>query len=163
MAVLLGGAAVAGANVLETDDPGLTVVALGEGEAGVDKIAPLTERQETKLLDMRALFKRSGNAKNADRVQSGEASFYGAAFAGKPTASGERFDPARMTAAHRTLPLGSTVRVTNEDSGKSIVVKINDRGPFHGNRVIDLSRAAAERLGFVQRGTADVSIDLLKT
>src|SRR6056297_213133 len=91
----------------------------------------------------------------------GSASFYGEELAGNPTASGERFDPAKLTAAHRTLPLGSRVRVTNMRNGESVVVRINDRGPFHGNRIIDLSEAAARRIGMLQRGTARVRLELL--
>jgi rare lipoprotein A len=95
------------------------------------------------------------------RVGSGPASFYGVQFAGRPTASGERFAPEAMTAAHRSLPFGSKVRVTNTRNGRSVIVRINDRGPFHGNRVIDLSKAAAQELGFVRSGTAPVVIELL--
>jgi rare lipoprotein A len=91
----------------------------------------------------------------------GSASFYGEELAGNPTASGERFDPAKLTAAHRTLPLGSRVRVTNLRNGESVVVRINDRGPFHGNRVIDLSKAAARRIDMLGQGTARVRIELL--
>ena len=91
----------------------------------------------------------------------GEASFYGGELAGNRTASGEIFDPARLTAAHRTLPLGSRVRVTNASNGEDVVVRINDRGPFHGNRVIDLSSAAARTIGLLRTGTARVSLALL--
>ena len=91
----------------------------------------------------------------------GEASYYGAAFAGRRTANGERFDPAQLTAAHRTLPMGSMVRVTNVRTGKSVVVRINDRGPFHGNRVIDLSKAAASEIGLIQAGRGQVQLALL--
>ena len=75
------------------------------------------------------------------------------------TASGERMDPAALTAAHRTLPLGSTVTVTNLSNGRQVSVRINDRGPFVRGRLIDLSRGAAERLGFVGAGTATVAIE----
>ncbi len=91
----------------------------------------------------------------------GVASFYGKGFAGRPTASGERFDPQALTAAHRTLPFGSKVRVTNAANGRSVVVRINDRGPFHGGRQIDLSRGAAERIGLVARGHGRVDMELL--
>lgn len=91
----------------------------------------------------------------------GRASFYGEELAGNPTASGERFDPEKLTAAHRTLPLGSRVRVTNLRNGESVVVRINDRGPFHGNRIIDLSEAAARQIGMLKRGTARVQLELL--
>ena len=93
---------------------------------------------------------------------SGMASFYGRRFAGRPTASGEAFDPTQLTAAHRTLPFGSLVRVTNPRNGRSVVVRINDRGPFHGRRVIDLSRAAAEEIGIVQSGQGRVELELLE-
>jgi len=76
------------------------------------------------------------------------------------TASGEPFDPRQLTAAHRTLPFGTRVRVTNA-SGKSVVVRINDRGPFHGGRVIDLSQAAAAELGLVRAGSGRVTLALL--
>lgn len=90
-----------------------------------------------------------------------EASYYGAEFAGRPTASGQIFDPALMTAAHRTLPLGSMVEVTDAHSGRSVTVLINDRGPFHDDRAIDLSEAAAERIGMIASGTGEVMLRLL--
>ena len=92
---------------------------------------------------------------------SGIASYYGKRFHGRRTASGERFDMHAMTAAHRTLPFGSMVRVTNPHNGESVVVRINDRGPFSAGRTIDLSRAAAEKIGIVQRGHGRVDIALL--
>ena len=91
----------------------------------------------------------------------GTASYYGRRFNGRRTASGETFDMHAMTAAHRTLPFGSRVRVTNPSNGKSVVVRINDRGPFHGNRVIDVSRAAATELGLIQRGHGTVELALV--
>ena len=91
----------------------------------------------------------------------GNASYYGSQFDGRRTASGERFSMAAMTAAHRTLPFGSKVRVTNPANGRSVVVRINDRGPFHGNRLIDLSQGAAQRLGLVARGSGRVELALL--
>ncbi len=94
-------------------------------------------------------------------AEGAEASFYGEEFAGRPTASGETFDPELLTAAHRTLPLGSLVSVTDALSGRSVVVRINDRGPFHGNRVIDLSVAAARQIGLLDRGTGRVSLHLI--
>ena len=90
---------------------------------------------------------------------SGTASWYGRDFAGKPTASGELFDENLFTAAHRTLPLGSKVKVVNLANGKSVEVKINDRGPFSGNRIIDLSRAAARALGIIDDGIAEVRLE----
>ncbi|MBB3990753.1 septal ring lytic transglycosylase RlpA family protein [Croceicoccus naphthovorans] len=98
----------------------------------------------------------------AEELGIGMASWYGPKFAGRPTASGERFNPAEYTAAHRTLPFGSKVRVTSPRTGKSIVVRINDRGPFHGKRVIDLSEAAADAIGLKARGHDRVTLSLLE-
>src|SRR5690606_14091170 len=92
-------------------------------------------------------------------IPDGVASWYGPGFAGRKTANGERFDPRQMTAAHRTLPFGSKVRVSR--GGKTVVVRINDRGPFHGGRVIDLSQAAAAELGLVRAGSGHVELALL--
>ena len=91
--------------------------------------------------------------------QNGVASWYGRQFHGRKTASGETFDMNAMTAAHRSLPLNCYIRVTNKDNGKSVVVKVNDRGPFHGNRVLDLSYGAAKQLGMSSSGTGNVSIE----
>lgn len=91
----------------------------------------------------------------------GSASYYAAKFNGRRTASGERFDNAAMTAAHRTLPFGSIVRVTNPANGRSVIVRINDRGPFSAGRMIDVSRAAAEELGLVARGHGTVELALI--
>lgn len=88
----------------------------------------------------------------------GTASWYGKKFHKKRTASGERFDMNKMTAAHRTLPLSSYALVTNLKNGRQVAVKINDRGPFVHHRLIDLSYAAAKRLGFAGQGTAKVSV-----
>ena len=94
-------------------------------------------------------------------VEQGGASYYGKKFHGRRTSSGEVYDMYAFTAAHKTLPLPSYARVTNLDNGKSLVVKINDRGPFHPGRVIDLSYAAAVKLGYRDRGTARVEVRAL--
>jgi len=91
-------------------------------------------------------------------VQHGKVSWYGRRFAGRTTASGERFDPHALTMAHRSLPLGAVVDVTNDANGRHVRVRVNDRGPYCGNRVADLSRAASERLGFVDSGVTDATI-----
>ena len=96
------------------------------------------------------------------RHQTGVASFYGRECKDRRTASGERFDPNLLTAAHRTLPFGTRVKVTNLDNGKHVIVRINDRGPYAKGRVLDLSRAAARKLGFVHEGVAYVRLDVLK-
>jgi rare lipoprotein A len=89
-------------------------------------------------------------------LQRGAASWYGPGFHGRKTANGERFDQNAMTAAHRSLPFGTKVRVVNERTGRAVVVRINDRGPFHGRRIIDLAKAPALALGIT--GTAYVSL-----
>ncbi len=94
-------------------------------------------------------------------IQTGLASWYGARHHGKRTASGEIFDQNKFTAAHRTLPWGSIVKVTNLDNGESVEVRINDRGPFKKGRIIDLSRAAARALGMLQSGVSPVQMELL--
>lgn len=91
----------------------------------------------------------------------GLASWYGAAFHGKQAANGKRFDMEALTAAHRTLPLGSVVRVVNLANGKHVHIRITDRGPYVRNRIIDLSRAAARRLGMIERGVSVVRIQLV--
>lgn len=91
----------------------------------------------------------------------GSASYYAAKFNGRRTASGERFDNSEYTAAHRTLPFGSRVRLTNTANGKSVIVRINDRGPFSPGRVIDISRAAADDLGLIARGHGTVELALI--
>jgi rare lipoprotein A len=92
-------------------------------------------------------------------LQMGRASFYGPGFHGEQTASGDIFDQEAFTAAHRTLKFGSRLRVTNLENGSTVLVTINDRGPFVKGRVIDLSKAAARTLGFLRQGTARVRLD----
>lgn len=94
-------------------------------------------------------------------VEEGVASWYGPGFHGKRTASGERFNQYNISAAHKILPLGTEVRVTNLENHRSLILRINDRGPFVDDRVIDLSRGAAQRLGVIGKGTARVRIQSL--
>lgn len=91
----------------------------------------------------------------------GHASYYGKELAGRKTASGERFDPKGLTAAHRSLPFGTMLRLTNLLNGRTVVVRINDRGPFVRGRAIDVSLGAAQALGFVGHGTANLKIERL--
>jgi len=95
--------------------------------------------------------------------QTGDASWYGTKFHGRRTSSGEAYDMYAMTAAHKTLPLPSYVKVTNLDNNKQIVVKVNDRGPFHAGRIIDLSYVAALKLDIVKNGTGRVEIEVINT
>lgn len=98
---------------------------------------------------------------NTEFTQTGLASWYGRKFQGNPTASGEPYNMYAMTAAHKRLPIPTRVRVTNLNNGRQVVVRINDRGPFHGDRIIDLSYAAAKKLGMIGHGTTRVRIDAL--
>jgi rare lipoprotein A len=95
-------------------------------------------------------------------IQDGIASYYAEEFHGRKTSNGETFDMNTLTAAHQTLPFGTLVRVTNKATGKSVVVRINDRGPFLKDRIIDLSRAAAEKIGMIGPGTAEVHLEILE-
>lgn len=95
-------------------------------------------------------------------AQTGVASYYADRFHGRRTASGERFDQSELTAAHRTLPFGTRVRVTNLANGRDVVVTINDRGPHRRGRVLDVSKAAARALGFVGAGLARVRLEVLR-
>ena len=93
--------------------------------------------------------------------EQGTASWYGSKFHGHETSNGEIFDLYAASAAHKTLPIPSYARVTNLDNGRSVVVRVNDRGPFHGNRLIDLSYGAAVKLGYMEKGTARVEVEVL--
>ena len=97
----------------------------------------------------------------AARTQRGIVSHYGHAFAGRKTASGETFDPDALTMAHRTLPFGTRVRVTNLENRHSVDVVVNDRGPFVGNRIGDLSLAAARRIGMVDDGVVEATLEVM--
>ncbi len=94
-------------------------------------------------------------------VQHGKGTWYGKDWHGKPTASGERFDRWSMTAAHRSLPMNSIVRVTNEQNGRSVTVRINDRGPYGKGRIIDVSEAAARKLDMVEAGVVPVRVEVV--
>lgn len=117
-----------------------------------EKIKQLSEQATSKLKQV---------TRKAAYYAKGVASYYGKAFHGRRTASGKRFDMHAMTGAHRTLPLNSMVRVTNLENGRSVVVRITDRGPFTRNRLIDLSYGAAKQLGMVSDGTAKVEVTRL--
>lgn len=98
----------------------------------------------------------------AGYLEEGVASWYGTLFHGRKTSNGEDYDLYQATAAHRTLPIPSYVRVTHLGNGRSIVVRVNDRGPFHSERIIDLSYAAAVKLGFAEQGTAAVRVEAIE-
>jgi rare lipoprotein A len=96
----------------------------------------------------------------ADFKKRGVASWYGPRHHGKKTASGEFFDMNKLTAAHRTLPFNTWVRVRNMSNGNSVRVRINDRGPYSGHRIIDVSKAAAEKLGMIKAGATEVELEI---
>ena len=93
--------------------------------------------------------------------QVGVASWYGEAFRGKKTANGEIYDPDKLTAAHRRLPFGTLVKVTDLSNNRQVIVRINDRGPYKRGRIIDLSLAAARQLGMVKKGLAKVKVEII--
>ncbi len=95
------------------------------------------------------------------QIQSGKASFYADKFEGAPTASGEKYKHSKLTAAHKTLPFGTKVKVTNIENDKTVEVIINDRGPWVDGRIIDLSKSAAEQLGFITKGITEVQIEVI--
>jgi rare lipoprotein A len=103
-----------------------------------------------------------GAAGRGGEVQEGLASYYGDRFHGRTTASGEIYDMDALTAAHRSLPFGTVVRVTRRDTGRDVIVRINDRGPFVAGRIIDLSKAAARRLDMLAAGVVQVRVEVLE-
>jgi rare lipoprotein A len=98
---------------------------------------------------------------NVTRVYKGEASWYGPGFDGNLTANGERFNQNALTAAHPSLPFGTKIRVTNQNNGRSVVVRVNDRGPYAGGRIVDLSAGSADAIGLTSSGVAPVSLEVL--
>jgi rare lipoprotein A len=111
--------------------------------------------------DGRTHASRDASRHVSAHVLRGKISWYGPRFAGRKTASGERFDPGALTMAHRWLPLGTIVLVINDDNGRSVALRVNDRGPYCDGRVADVSRAASQRLGFVHAGIADATLEVL--
>lgn len=141
-----------GPEAAETD-----TVTLGVGIAGVGVNDDPNEAEEPQPEEPIEPAPDQGRA-----IAGGEASYYGGELAGRPTASGETFDPGQLTAAHRTLPFGTKVRVTNLNNDRTVVVRVNDRGPFAKRRVIDLSQAAARRIGMLGTGHARVRLQVIE-
>ena len=145
MALLLGpsvGASPSGEEFLVED---ITEIRDAITIQDVRTVAPVRPRPASKLIE----------------VVQGAASWYGPGFYGRTTANGERFSKGTLTAAHRTLPFGTKVRVTNLSNGRSVVVRINDRGPFKYHRVIDLAHGAASQLQMMQAGEVPVKLEIL--
>lgn len=130
---------------------------LEEGEAG--KYEPLEDQSPTINADNDEATKR---ARLVGRIAYGKASWYSKKLHGHKTANGERYNMYEYTAAHKQLPFNSLVKVTDIETGKSEVVRINDRGPYHGDRLIDVSYAAAKTLGLVRQGIGDVRLEILE-
>lgn len=111
---------------------------------------------------MTACLASGQSAEGTLDTQRGEASYYADKFAGRTTANGETFDPSEMTAAHPNLPFDTRVRVTRVHGGESVIVRINDRGPYADDRIIDLSEAAAQEIGMIEEGVVEVRVDVLE-
>jgi rare lipoprotein A len=129
----------------------------------VDRIESLSEVVTSLDESLPAADPVAAEEKVYKAVGQGMASYYGRELAGNRTASGERFNPAGFTAAHRTLPLGTRLRVTNVANGRSVIVRVNDRGPFVGRRLIDVSLGAAQEIQMIRTGTAQVRLELVPT
>jgi rare lipoprotein A len=122
--------------------------------------APAPPDEPSEQLAFRERFGRAV----ALATQMGEASYYSDSLAGRSTASGEPYDPTKFTAAHRKLPFGSVLRVVRVDDGRSVYVKVNDRGPFgKRNRIVDLSRSAAEALGMMRAGVTQIRLEVVES
>ena len=163
IALLALGGSISGVSAAEGTESLPQTDAVAADDAALPRFVPLEEPiavAEAPLATVQAIPEAQAEDNGGDAIGGGVASWYGREFAGRKTASGERFNPSEYTAAHRTLPFGTRVRVTNA-SGESVVVRINDRGPFHGGRVIDLSQAAAAELGLVRAGSGRVQLALL--
>ena len=129
-------------------------------EAFAPYAEPAAIEAPAEAVDMAAI---TPPAPAATHIGSGDASYYGRRFNGRPTASGEAFDMTALTAAHKTLPFGTRVRVTYPRTGRSVIVRINDRGPYAHGRLIDLSRAAAEQIGLVAQGHGTVELEVIES
>jgi rare lipoprotein A len=129
---------------------------MGCAVAGLIALSPKSEARSPVVIGLSPL-----TVMPKEEYQTGVASWYGQEFQGNTTASGEAFDLNGFTAAHLTLPFGTTVRVTNLKNNKNILLRVNDRGPHIGRRLIDVSWAAAKRLGFVDSGTTPVRVEVV--
>ena len=160
LAAALAGCATHGNGYYKGDGPG------GPPPVNLDRVADATPRAEPLNAGANAPYTALGRkyvpytALRPYRAR-GVATWYGRKFQGKKTSSGEVYDQYDLTAAHPTLPLGTRVMVTNLENGKAVEVRINDRGPFHADRLIDLSYAAAYRLGYVNAGSAKVEVEAI--
>jgi rare lipoprotein A len=135
------------------------LVACGPRHVVIDRRTPPAEKQEVKR--EKPIPETKIEKRESKEVQFGVASWYGGEFHGRPTSSGEIYDMYQLTCAHNTLPLGTVVMVTNIENGRSLELKVNDRGPFVKERIIDVSYAAAQMLGIWEKGTAPVKVEVV--
>lgn len=157
LALALMTLAACGGNIMEKGD---SAPSNPPDVSGIPNAVPKVERtrpqnQKSYVVLGKRYYPMSSNAGYREK---GVASWYGKKFHGRKTATGETYDMYQMTAAHKTLPLPSYAEVTNLDNGRKIIVRVNDRGPFHGGRIIDLSYAGATKLGIIGRGTGKVEV-----
>jgi rare lipoprotein A len=144
---------------LLTSTPGMAVIPHDFGKVA----EALTPGPQPQFAPIETIAPVEAEAEPAlEHLGDGTASYYGHELAGNRTASGERFNPKALTAAHRTLPLGTKLKVTNKTNGKSVIVRVNDRGPFVKKRLIDLSLGAAQQISMVGAGHAAVRLELLR-
>jgi len=135
------------------------IVSCGPRHVVIDRRTPPPEKQEVKK--EKSVPETKIEKRESKGVQFGVASWYGGEFHGRPTSSGEVYDMHQLTCAHNTLPLGTVVMVTNLENGRSLELKVNDRGPFVKERIIDVSYAAAQMLGMWEKGTAPVKVEVI--
>jgi len=135
------------------------LVACGPRHVVIERRTPPPEKQEVKK--EKSLPEAKIEKRESKGVQYGVASWYGGEFHGRPTSSGEVYDMHQLTCAHNTLPLGTVVMVTNLENGRSLELKVNDRGPFVKERILDVSYAAAQMLGMWEKGTAPVKVEVV--
>ncbi len=166
LALLLSGSALAPAisePVLAATQPTSAVIEPPGADVAIRELQSAPPSEEPQIRPVpQPIAPAPAPAPRVVRTITGQASWYGPGFYGNRTASGETFRPGTMTAAHRHLPFGTKVRVTNLNNGRVAVVRINDRGPFHGSRVIDLGHGAAKELGVVSSGLARVKLEVLQ-
>jgi rare lipoprotein A len=138
-----------------------SLAACAQSSVVTNKTALRVANRQTALMGVNAKRRFTTHSRMAGTqgASHGLASFYGE---GQETASGEKFDPNELTAAHPTLPFGTRLRVTNVANGRSVTVRINDRGPFVAGRAVDVSYSAAERIGIIDRGVAKVKLDVVQ-
>ena len=130
------------------------------GNSSID--APKKKEKKKSNKNKKDTQNKKPSFNKSKKVYKGNSSFYGPKFHGKLTANGEIFDMYGVTAAHKEFPFNTVVRVTNEKNGKSLLIRINDRGPYVAGRILDCSFGAAKKLGFVSEGTAPVKIEILE-